>query len=356
MKRSALGIGYQNYFGNIIKLLQPYFGTPILISICIYGLIGLSACQFPKGKALDSPSIIEINSQPPQESVLGAGDLIQLRFVYRKDLNTETNIDFNGNASLPIIGQVSLAGRKISNAEKFLTERYSEFLKYSTDTYTLGAGDVLAIKFLYNSDLNEEALIRPDGNISLHLVGEVKAAGLKPSQLNTFLSRNYAKLLDTPTAPELTVMVRESRPPELTLTVKESASHKIYIGGEVTHPRMIPLRGNLRVLDALILAGGSLNTGQLDQVILLRKNSPQDATAYLLNLKKVLAGEIPDVYLKPSDIVYIAKDPLAQINVITSQIYSLIPRNIFLNLFYDLDRRSTSGGDVTIKPSGSASP
>jgi protein involved in polysaccharide export with SLBB domain len=65
------------------------------------------------------------------------------------------------------------------------------------ESYTLAPGDVLAIKFYRNPELNEDELaIRPDGHISLQLIDDVPAAGLTPAALSRELSRRTTELQD----------------------------------------------------------------------------------------------------------------------------------------------------------------
>jgi len=66
-------------------------------------------------------------------------------------------------------------------------------------------GDQLEIKFFYDTELNEQVIVRPDGRISLQLVHEVMAAGLTPADLTKLLTAKYAAELKKP---ELTVIVR----------------------------------------------------------------------------------------------------------------------------------------------------
>ncbi|MBE9569403.1 MAG: hypothetical protein IMF11_02140, partial [Proteobacteria bacterium] len=141
-------------------------------------------------------------------------------------------------------------------------------------------------------------------------------------------------------------IVKDFKPPELTVTVKDSAAQKIYIGGEVAQPRVIPIRGILRTLDAMILAGGPRNTAQLKNVIILRYNGSQEPDVYSLDLSKVLCGECPDVRLKSYDIVYIPKTTIAKVDLFAQQyIYSLLPLNIIFSFPYDLN---PSASDVEV--------
>src|SRR5262245_36289520 len=67
--------------------------------------------------------------------------------------------------------------------------------EFSPAEYRLAPGDLLSIKFYHASDLNEDVVIRPDGMISMQLIGDVSAAGLTPTALTTRLTSAYASEL-----------------------------------------------------------------------------------------------------------------------------------------------------------------
>ena len=90
--------------------------------------------------------------------------------------------------------------------------------------YQLQPGDVLDIKFYYASDLNEHVKIRPDGKISLQLIGELDVASLTPQDLDSLLRERYARILVNP---------------EVAVIVREFAGQKAYVGGEVNSPGVI---------------------------------------------------------------------------------------------------------------------
>ena len=72
--------------------------------------------------------------------------------------------------------------------------------------YLMQPGDLISIKFYHNPELNEDVVIRPDGMISLQLVGEVRAAGRPPGALAADLTRGYAGELANP---KVSVIVRQ---------------------------------------------------------------------------------------------------------------------------------------------------
>ncbi|MBW1709234.1 MAG: polysaccharide biosynthesis/export family protein [Deltaproteobacteria bacterium] len=310
----------------------------ILIISCAMTLFAIG-CSTPNGRRLSSPEIVEINKTLAVKGdyILGSGDVIALKFLYNRDLNDEVKIGSDGQISLHLLGVVKAAGLTLRQLDEILTKKYYEALGYSLDTYTLGVGDTIIIKLLYNRELDETVMIRLDGKISLHLIGEVTAAGLTPAQLDTLLTKEYAKKLDSQEIPEVSVNVKEFKVPELSVALKESASQVVYVGGEVADPKMINMRGPLKILNAIILAGGAMNNAQMDSVILVRYNGSPTPAAYLLDLNRVMAGELPDVELKPYDIVYLPKTGMAKADQFMQHIYRMLPMSIVISLPYNLN-------------------
>ena len=107
--------------------------------------------------------------------------------------------------------------------------------------YRLQRGDEIEIKFFYNPSLNERLIIRPDGKISLQLIDELLVAELTPAQLDKILTRRYAT---------------ELKQPELTIIVRSFVGQRVYVGGEVTTPQLVPLTGKMTALESIFRAGG----------------------------------------------------------------------------------------------------
>ena len=72
--------------------------------------------------------------------------------------------------------------------------------------YALQVGDQLSVRFYFNTELNEEVIIRPDGRISLQLIGDVQAAGRSPEELAADITQRYTGELANP---KVTVIVRQ---------------------------------------------------------------------------------------------------------------------------------------------------
>jgi protein involved in polysaccharide export with SLBB domain len=278
-----------------------------------------------------------------KEFILGPGDTIAVKFFYNEKLNEEIILRPDGRISLQLVGDIEAAGLTPDQLDALLTKKYAEIFKTSHDSYNLSVGDRITVKLFYNSELNEEVIIRPDGRISLQLIGDIDAAGLTPTQLDSSLTEQYSKFLDNP---EVAVLVRDIKQPDLTIIVNTIASQKVYVGGEVAKPGLMPIGGMLRTLDAVIQAGGPLNTAEVESIIVIRYNESKKPETYLLNMSKIINGEIPDMKLRSYDIVYVPKSKIAKVNQFVKEyIFNMIPPNVFLTFPYELN----PSDDVTVR-------
>ncbi len=194
--------------------------------------------------------------------------------------------------------------------------------------YLIQPGDQLEIKFYYDKELNEQVVVRPDGMISLQLVDEVKAAGHAPAELDKVLTEKYAGFI---------------KEPELTVIVRQFAEQKIYVGGEVNNPGVLPFAPDLTAFRALVLAGNYKTSAALDSVIVLR-NRPGSKVKefYTVNLlsREPVAGQVGDLTLQPYDVVFVPKSRVARVGQFVKQyITDIIPisYNVGFSWVYDLN-------------------
>jgi polysaccharide export outer membrane protein len=186
----------------------------------------------------------------------------------------------------------------------------------------LGPGDGIDFKFFYNPELNDTQTVRPDGKVVLQLVGEVTAQGKTPAELRDDLKRLYAPQLKNP---------------EIAVIVRTLVDRRVYVGGEVKKPGLIPLPGRLTALEAIMEAGGfDPRTACPSSVVLIRH---KDGKRYggVINFNEALDGkEGKPVYLEPNDIVYVPRTTIAKVNQwIDQYINKIVPRT-GLSLLYPL--------------------
>jgi polysaccharide export outer membrane protein len=160
----------------------------------------------------------------------------------------------------------------------------------ATEIISLREGDVLKISFPANANLNTTQPIRRDGMISLNLVGEVKAAGKTPKELEKDLVDLYSTQL---MSKEVTVEV-------------QSSSFPVYVSGSVLHPGKVMSDHPITALEAVMEAGGYDNTkANLKRVKIIRHEG-NSTRNYIVNLKRVVDGKASEsFYLKPGDIVIV---------------------------------------------------
>ena len=121
--------------------------------------------------------------------------------------------------------------------------------------YVIGNEDVLDIQVWDNKDLNQVVFVRPDGKISLPLVGEIHAGGKTVQQLQAALTELYAK------------SVKDAN---VTVIVKEIKSRPVYFSGGFAKPGPVQLTQNLTILQAISVVGGLLPTADGENGFLLR--------------------------------------------------------------------------------------
>jgi protein involved in polysaccharide export with SLBB domain len=179
--------------------------------------------------------------------------------------------------------------------------------------YLLVAGDVVEIEFLHNPELNETVRSRPDGRISMPLVGELLVAGATITELSTRLATAYVDIL---------------RAPSVALQVREFANRRVFVGGEVQRPGMLPLIGRQTALGAVMEAGGLRPSAARDEVIVIRRGS-DDAPRVLRLALEGRNGQAPEAAsfsLEPLDVVLITESGVARTSrAIDQYVRQLIP-------------------------------
>jgi protein involved in polysaccharide export with SLBB domain len=186
--------------------------------------------------------------------------------------------------------------------------------------YRMQPGDEMDIKFFFNPELDQTVLVRPDGKISLPVVDDVQAAGLTPSELDALLTQIYGQ---------------EIRKPLLTVIVKTFTGRQVYVGGEVGKPGVVQLGTHMTALQAVIGAGGFLETAKPEATLVIRQGGAADAPIPIrLDLEESIDGEttmgdsidgettMGDIQLYAGDIVYVPKTFIANANLFVKQYIS----------------------------------
>ena len=140
--------------------------------------------------------------------------------------------------------------------------------------YIIGADDVLDVSVWKEQELTRTLQVRPDGKISMPLLGDVQAAGMTPGQLAQNVSERLKKFL---TAPQVTVILTQIN------------SQRVYVIGEVTRPGAYPVLPGMTVLQAISSAGGLTQFANSKKIFVMR-NENHIQTKYPFSYKEVLDG------------------------------------------------------------------
>ncbi len=154
--------------------------------------------------------------------------------------------------------------------------------------YRIGVGDSLEVNVWDEPKLNGGYDVLPDGTITMPLAGTFRAAGFTGPELAHRI------------ASRLSAVFRKR--PEVTVTVKGMGNNFFYISGAVGKTGPVPFTHNIRLLQAIILAGGAGPGADEDHVVLIRDNNPRTISIEKLDQGKDLSNNIP---IYPQDIIIV---------------------------------------------------
>jgi polysaccharide biosynthesis/export protein len=164
---------------------------------------------------------------------------------------------------------------------------------YATGDYKIGPEDILEVSVWRNPDLTKVVIVRPDGKISLPLVGDVYARGLTAAELSAQITERFKEYKESPL---------------VSVTVQQINSYEIYILGEVGHTGRYQLKNYTTVLQAITMAGGFSLYASKNKIFLLRK-SPDTHVESRFNIRydDIVSGKDPsqNLILIPGDTVVV---------------------------------------------------
>ena len=162
--------------------------------------------------------------------------------------------------------------------------------------FLLGAEDVVAVTVWRNQDLSKDVIVRPDGMISLPLIGDILAAGLTADELAKQITERLKEFMASPT---------------VSVQVKEINSYFVFVTGEVAKPGKFPLKSYATVIQGISLAGGFTPFASRDTVHVLRitKNGKGENTQFNIPVDysdlakgKTLTGNF---FLRSGDVIVV---------------------------------------------------
>ena len=170
-----------------------------------------------------------------------------------------------------------------------------------TPDYTIGPEDVLEITVWRNTDLSKVVAVRPDGRISLPLIGDVGAAGRTAAELADAIAEKLKEFKENP---------------QVSIVVKEVNSYAIYVLGEVTKPGKYPLKSKTTLLQAITLASGFTPAAARNKIVVFRfgELGGKDTKIKASYDDIIMRDESPqNIQLKPGDTIVVPSETMVLI-------------------------------------------
>src|SRR5215475_3987640 len=162
---------------------------------------------------------------------------------------------------------------------------------YGDSEFQLGPEDVIEVTIYQDKSLDRTVPVRPDGKISLPLIGEMPANGKTATNLQKEIALRLKQFVADPT---------------VTVVVKEVNSPKISVLGEVKNPRMHTLKDRATLLDAIARAGGLTEYAKKNKIGVIRTDSNGPPHQFKLNIDDQIKGRRTEpFYVLPYDKIYI---------------------------------------------------
>jgi len=168
-----------------------------------------------------------------------------------------------------------------------------------TAEYRIAPGDLLQVFVWREPDLSRELRVRPDGYVSVPLIGDLFAVAKTPKRLAAELTQALSQFVNNP---------------QVTVTLATSSTLRFYVLGKVNKAGEFPLVGRTTVMQALALAGGFLEYAKPEEIKILRQElamaggkAKTHEVVLPVNYKAIAQGQSlqQNVALKPGDVVVV---------------------------------------------------
>lgn len=171
---------------------------------------------------------------------------------------------------------------------------------YSTEAdpraqeFVIGVSDSLAIRVWKNPELSTDTRVRPDGTITLPLIGDIQAVGQTPQQLKKTISQKLAQYVRDEGA-------------VVTVAVTEVNSYRVTVSGNVMQPGVFPSGAYLTVVEAMALAGGPNRFASANKTVLMRRQPDGTTKRIPIDYESLSEGKHleQNLVLRSGDIIFV---------------------------------------------------
>jgi len=257
---------------------------------------------------------------------LVVGDVLQVESLTNPDIDRSVIIQPDGTITLRLLGQVYMAGRTIEDVRADLEQQYKKYVREPSITVTPTKLNSKLEELRATIDARQgfggqqrEVRVTPEGTIQLPGIGSVPAQGLTLNELKREIDTRY------------TVLVHGF---DVTPLLNDRAPRYIYVVGEVKTPGRYDLVAPTTVMQSIALAGGWNVGGNLNHIVIFRRDDCWQLMATVVEVHMALFGKRPcpadEIWLRDSDIVVVPKRPIKVADdaidlIFTRGIYAVFP-------------------------------
>lgn len=168
--------------------------------------------------------------------------------------------------------------------------------------YRLSPGDKIRVFYQRTPELNETAVVGPDGTVGLRPAGRVPALGRTLAEMDIAIARAATRMLATPV---------------VDVVLDDAAGAVVYVGGSVREAGVYPLTGRVGVLEAIVRAKGFDPEARMTEVVLIRRNAQNRPMLRTIDVRNFLSAAVldDDVPLVAGDIVFVPRSRIAELNL-----------------------------------------
>ena len=276
-----------------------------------------AVCVCAAAQVITDPSGLKIRPKAidlATEYRLQPGDEIEIRVLNLPELSATVRIRPDGMVSLVVLNEVKAAGRSVAEFRQMLADEYGKHYR----TPKVG----VVVKSFANREVFVTGQVARPGAIPLSssltaVQAIIQAGGLLPNSKTeeAVLIRQLSS--GTPQVTHLKIdEVLNQGQADITLEPADviyipKSDIKVYVGGQVARPGLLPLDGPMTALGAVVSAGGFADDASTKDCLLLRKSGTNTPTITHLRLDQVLKGG-EDTPLKPFDVVYVPRSGIGK--------------------------------------------
>jgi polysaccharide export outer membrane protein len=259
---------------------------------------------------------------------LTVGDEVTVESLTSDDVQRSVIIQPDGTITLRLLGQVKVANRSVEEVRKDLNERYKKYIQDPSITVTPIKLNTRLQELRATVDARQgiggqqrEAKVTPDGTIQLPGLGSIPTQGLTLNELKREIDVRYTQLVQGL---------------EVTPILIERAPRYVFVVGEVKLPGRYELTGPTTLMQSIALAGGWNVGGNVNHIVVFRRDECWNLMATQLTVCKALFGHAPcpadEIWLRDSDVVVVPKRAILVVDdaislIFTRGLYGVVPFN-----------------------------